>query len=229
MPRPSAAKAWREPMPAAAGPRLVAITDLSALGQSQDALVARLRDLASAAAPGTLALLLRDHSASARQRLSLGQELRDIARSFQQQLWVADRLDLALLLEADALHLGEASVSASVARRLIGGKLRISRAWHEATCASAAQAAELEDVDALLVSPVLAPRKGRAALGTAALGVLGEQLRARNSACQLYALGGVTAENAASCRAAGAFGVAALGAALGDAALDLLAALEIAR
>ncbi|SRR5258706_11971482 len=229
MPRPEAAKAWCEPMPAAAGPRLVAITDLSAASQSQAALVAHLRRLASAATPGSLALLLRDHSASARQRLSLGRELRDIARSFEQELWVADRLDLALLLEADALHLGEASVSASSARRLVGSNVRISRAWHESTCASAAQVAELAQVDVLLVSPVMAPRKGRGALGALVLGVLGEQLRARNSACKLYALGGVTAENAAACRAAGAFGVAAIGAALGDGALDLLTALEIAR
>ncbi len=209
--------------------RLVAITDLSVAPHDQ--LVARLARLAHAARPGSVALLLRDHSASAKQRLALGRLLQDIRRSSQQQLWVADRLDLALLLEADALHLGEASVSATVARRLVGAEVRISRAWHAVPldAAATAELAELAEVDALLVSPVLEPRKGRPALGLGALGVLGEQLRARHSACHLYALGGVSAANAGACRAAGATGVAAIGAALRDDPQPLLAALGIAR
>jgi thiamine-phosphate pyrophosphorylase len=213
-------------MPAAPAPRLVAITDLSVAAPLE--LVARLRQLALAAAPGSIALLLRDHAASARQRLELGQQLRDIARATGQELWVADRLDLALLLQAKGVHLGEASVSARAARRLVGGAVRISRAWHEASMAGAAEDA-LAEVDALLVSPVLAARKGRPALGLSTLSALGEQLRARNPACQLYALGGVSAENAADCRAAGAFGVAAIGAALAPDPLPLLSALELRR
>jgi thiamine-phosphate pyrophosphorylase len=211
----------------ARAPRLLAITDLGVLPGPE--LVLRLRRLAEAASAGGVALLLRDHAATAKQRLELGQALRDVARSSGQELWVADRLDLALLLEADGVHLGEASVSATVARRLIGGKLRISRALHAASLLAAAEGDELEQVDALLVSPVLAPRKGRAALGLPALGAMGEQLRARNRACKLYALGGVSAENAAACRAAGAFGVAAIGAALAADPLALLEALELRR
>jgi thiamine-phosphate pyrophosphorylase len=209
----------------APAPRLIAITDLGVL--ARESLAARLAELAANAAPGTLALLLRDHSSSAKERLALGHELREITQSFAQELWVADRLDLALLLQADVAHLGEASVSASVARRLVGADMRISRAWHASSLSGVEN--ELHDVDALVVSPVMAPRKGRPALGPAALGVLGEQLRARNQACQLYALGGVSAANAAACRAAGAWGVAAIGAALTGNAVALLDALEIRR
>ena len=208
-------------------PRLIAITDLSVL--EADALALQLRRLASLARPGSVAILLRDHAASAKQRLALGTELRDIATGTGQALWVADRLDLALLLKADGVHLGEASVSATVARRLVGETVVVSRAWHATSLSEAAVADELADVDALLVSPVLAPRKGRPALGVEALGVLGEQLRARNRACHLYALGGVSAENAASCVGAGAIGVAAIGAALAPDPSALLSALEILR
>ncbi len=84
-------------------------------------------------------------------------------------------------------------------------------------------------MDALLVSPVLAPRKGRPALGLLPLGGLGEQLRARDLACQIYALGGVSAENAAGCLQAGATGVAAIGAALAPDAEPLLSALGVLR
>jgi thiamine-phosphate pyrophosphorylase len=206
---------------------LVAITDSSLL--PADVLVARLARLAELAQPGTLALLLRDHSASALERLNLGKRLGAVARSSGQALWVADRLDLALLLEADGVHLGEGSVTAVIARRLLGADVRISRAWHAASLTAAPAAEELAAVDALLVSPVLSPRKGRPALGLGPLGVLGEQLRARNWACQPYALGGVSAENAAACRQAGAYGVAAIGAALADDPGPLLAALEMLR
>ena len=209
---------------AAAWPRLIAITDASLL--PIETLLARLGKLAAAAQPGTLALLLRDHALGARERLRLGQALQSVAREHGQALWVADRLDLALLLEADAVHLGEGSVTASDARKLLGSQMRISRAWHAAALDGVDAAGELHAVDALLVSPVLAPRKGRPALGLSPLGVLGEQLRARNLACQIYALGGVSAENAAECLQAGAIGVAASGAALGPDAAGLLGALR---
>jgi thiamine-phosphate pyrophosphorylase len=211
----------------AALPRLLAITDLGLL--PAEVLLARLRRLAVQARPGTLALVLRDHGKSALERLTLGKQLLDVARGSGQALWVADRLDLALLLEADGVHLGEGSVSAAVARRLVGDAVRISRAWHQASLIDSPTAEELAQVDALLVSPVLAPRKGRPALGLAPLGVLGEQLRARNWACQLYALGGVSAENASACRQAGALGVAAIGAALAEDPSALLAALDMLR
>jgi thiamine-phosphate pyrophosphorylase len=210
-------------------PRLVAITDTDVAPAGE--LVTRLRRLAASAVPGSVALLLRDHGLSGKARLELGRALSDLAREHQQRLWVADRLDLALLLGADALHLGEASVSARAARSLLPETAGISRAWHVTSLDDAALS-ELSAVDALLVSPVLAPRKGRPALGLSALGVLGEQLRARNQAYpqpQLYALGGITARDAAACLAAGATGVAAIGAALAPDVAPLLEALAIRR
>lgn len=211
-------------MTARAWPRLVAITDASVLPLPELSL--RLRRLAARAGPGTVALLLRDHALSAKARLALGKALRDAAGEHGQQLWVADRLDLALLLGADGAHLGEASVSASRARELLPPGVRISRAFHPAPEGVVSEAvAELAQVDALLVSPVLAPRKGRAALGLATFSTWGEQLRARHQAYPLYALGGVTSDNAAACVAAGAAGVAAIGAALAPDPAPLLEAL----
>jgi thiamine-phosphate pyrophosphorylase len=212
---------------AASWPRLIAITDASLL--PIETLLGRLGKLAAAAEPGSLAVLLRDHALGARERFRLGQALQAIARANGQALWVADRLDLALLLGADAVHLGEGSVTALAARSLLGPDVRISRAWHAASLEGAPAADELHAVDALLVSPVLAPRKGRPALGLGPFEVLGEQLRARNLACQLYALGGVSADNAAECLQSGATGVAAIGAALAPDAERLLTSLALLR
>jgi len=205
-------------------PRLIAITDLSELDPVT--LLGRLQRLAEAATPGSLALLLRDHAASGRQRLGLGHELASIARSTSQALWVADRLDLALLLEAHGLHLGEGSVPASAARKGWDSGRWLSRAWHRADLSDVA---ELEGVNALLLSPVLSERKGRPALGLDALARCSQAAAARAETPLVYALGGVTSDNAASCLRAGASGVAAIGAALAPDPSALLGALGIAR
>jgi thiamine-phosphate pyrophosphorylase len=205
---------------------LLAITDSTAF--PIETIVSRVRELARRARPGSVAVLLRDHALPGRQRLEFGRRLGDVAREQGQKLWVADRLDLALLLAADGLHLGEASVPAAVARQLIGEELPVSRAFHASSLADVDQR-ELSQVDALVVSPVLAPRKGRAGLGPEVLATLGAQLKTAGHDVALFALGGVTAENAASCVAAGAHGVAAIGAALRGEPSALVNALGITR
>lgn len=207
-------------------PRLLAITDLSLLPEA--AIEARLIELCGQARPGSVAVLLRDHATGARERLRFGERLRCVTRDAEQELWVADRLDLALLLEADGLHLGEASVRPRDARRLLGRDRRISRAWHQVGLGPATEQ-ELEGADALLMSPIFEARKGRPALGLAALEHLSQALSARAAPPQLYGLGAVTAERAQACLSAGAWGIAAIGAVLSAEPLRLLASLGIAR
>jgi thiamine-phosphate pyrophosphorylase len=208
-------------------PKLVAITDLTRF--SAEHLLARTAELAQKARPGGLAVLLRDHQANSRARLSLGRELGRRLRAAEQQLWIADRLDLALLLAADALHLGEGSMTARDARALLGPDRRISRAWHVAGPLSDSAATELDEVDNVLLSPILEPRKGRPALGVTALGALTESLKARGISAGVLALGGVSAALAPACLAAGAQGVAAISAAWSSDVVELVRALGIAR
>jgi thiamine-phosphate pyrophosphorylase len=203
-------------------PKLLAITDLTRYSAPE--LIERARALSVQAVPGSVAVLLRDHGASVRERLLLGRALRELTRAAGQQLWVADRLDLALTLQADGAHLGEASVTALQARQVLGSGLRISRAWHGAVAAG-----ELAGTDAVLVSPIFEARKGRPALGVAALSGAARELSGLGSSAQVFALGGVCASNVAACLAAGAYGAAAIGAAWADDVGDLVAALGAAR
>jgi thiamine-phosphate pyrophosphorylase len=167
-------------------------------------LVRRFEHLAARAAPGSLMVQLRDLQLKDRERLELGRTLRDVTRRHDQALAVNDRADLALLIEADGLHLGEASVAVPEARKLVGG-LFISRARHDPARAGSSGA------DAELISPIFAERKGRPALGIEAV----ERARScAGGATLIYALGGVDAQNAARCLAAGADGVAVMGAVL---------------
>lgn len=149
-----------------------------------------------------LGVQLRSPELSARELLTLGRTLRERTRRVGALFFVNDRLDLALLLEADGLHLGRGSVDAREARRALGAKL-VTRSVHDERDLSAALA---EGVDAALVSPIFAsPEKG-SPRGLAWL----TALHARAPDLALVALGGVTAQNAAACFAAGAAAVAGI-------------------
>ncbi len=201
-------------------PRLIAFTDLGVAPASK--LVERARRAASRAAPASILFVLRDKERSAQERLELGRVLAEVARRTEQRFGVADRIDLALLLGADALHLGEGSVETHDARRLLGGRAFVTRAVH------VPEEAALADADGVVFSPVIEARKGRPAWGLGGLARAREKLTSRGSA--LYALGGVRAENAAACLASGATGVAVIGALFADEdATELLRALGILR
>jgi thiamine-phosphate pyrophosphorylase len=187
-------------------PRLIAITDFSRVGPAET--LVRFEQLAAAASPGTVMLQLRDRDHSARERLAFGRKLSALCRRTRQFLQVNDRLDLAVLLEADAVHLGEASVATADARRLIGSDRWITRACHDMT-----RVAEI-DADGVVLSPILGARKGRAALGVEALQKASRRLEARGGGVTLIALGGVDAAGARDCFRNGADAVAVVGAGL---------------
>jgi thiamine-phosphate diphosphorylase len=201
-------------------PRLIAFSDLDVAPARS--LIERSERAARSARPGSVLFVLRDKERPARERVELGRALADVARRSEQRFGVADRLDLALLLGASAIHLGEGSVETADARRLLGGRVFVTRSVHTP------EEAPLVEADGVVFSPVIEPRKGRTAWGLGGLVRAREKLTTRGPA--LYALGGVRAENAAACLASGATGVAVIGALFGtDDATALLGALEILR
>jgi thiamine-phosphate pyrophosphorylase len=209
-------------------PRLIAISD-SARG-ARDEWLRHLEAVLAAARPGSVLVLLRDPESPIRERLELGRHCRRLTLAHGQLLSVNDRLDLACLLDADAVHLSEASVSTEDARafaREHGRRWWLSRACHDARQLLAATA------DAVLLSPIAEPRKGRLALGVAGLREA-LALRAQRPAvlgdCAVYALGGITRHNAGDMLAAGADGAALIGELfVPGAGPALLAALGIAK
>lgn len=188
-------------------PELIVISDAATFG---DTLTISETELWCAArAPGTLMVQLRDKVLSASARLHLGKELRRITRRHGQALVINDRIDLVVLLEADGLHLAENSVGTADARMALGQDVWISRACHSPVLVD-----EYTDCDAIILSPVLASRKGNPALGLGALRVARQRLDAAKDADgpmrapALYALGGATPENRLECELAGADGIA---------------------
>ncbi len=185
-----------------ARPRLIVMTDLGVapLGVLEE----RITRVVAAAAPGSVMVQLRDRELPVRERLELGRRLLAMVREHDQLFTVNDRIDLALLLDADGVHLGEQSVAPDDARQILGPEKLISRACHDPA------SAEPRGADALLLSPVLGERKGNPPLGVEAIATA----RPLAGDARLYALGGVDAAGAARCVEAGFDGVAVIGAVL---------------
>ena len=214
-------------MKAAPPPRLIAITD--SRNQPPATMLPRLESLLGGAKPGSVLLQLRDRQLPILERREFGEVLRALTRRHEQWLAVNDRLDLALLVAADAVHLPESGVTPEQARAFAAAH---GRDWLVSAAAHAPEALAESRADALLLAPVAAARKGRAALGAEALSqarALGAGRSPALGPCHLYALGGVGAPNARALMDAGADGVAAIGAWLDQDATALLEALGIAR
>lgn len=199
-------------------PRLIAITDVAHYGASRT--LDAFSRLCRCAVPGAVCVQLR-WDASPRQVLELGRALAAVCVSSEQHLCVNERLDVALALGVRAVHLKANSPEAGTVRQLWTARrtdVWLTRAWHPESDALR------RDVDALVVSPVGAERKGRQALGL-------DGLRAAATAAgetPVYALGGVDGSNVEQIVAAGARGVAAIGACYGE-VLPLLRGLGVAR
>jgi thiamine-phosphate pyrophosphorylase len=208
-------------------PRLIVVSD--ARRGSLGRWLSELTALCEVARRGSVLVLLRDRELPIRERQALGERLRLLSHAHGQWLSVSDRLDLALLLDADAVHLAEASVSTDDARHF--GARYGRRFWISSACHAPQQIA-VSGADAVLLSPVVAPRKGRPALGSAGLREAAQLRNARSdrTSLALYALGGVTHRQARELDAAGADGVAVMGELFQPGAVGLLAAeLEILR
>ena len=176
-------------------PRVIQITDETVLARED--LLARV----SRMRPGH-AVQLRDPQLSGRALIQLGHELRRRTRDVGARLVVNDRIDVALCVEADGVHLGRLSVAAGDARTLLPDGI-ITCSAHGIEEVLAAQRA---GADAVLLSPIFAsPGKGTP-LGVEAL----RQARAAAPEIVVIALGGVTAESASLCVEAGAGGVASI-------------------
>lgn len=74
----------------------------------------------AAIAGGATIVQYREKMASTRQMIAEAQALRELTRRAGVPLIVNDRLDVALAVDADGVHVGQDDMPAALARRLIG-------------------------------------------------------------------------------------------------------------
>ncbi|HET7541390.1 MAG TPA: thiamine phosphate synthase [Polyangiaceae bacterium] len=198
-------------------PRLIVFSDSTRA--PVPLMLERFAALAERALAGTVQFTLRDYSLPVRQRWAVAERLAELSLRSGQWFAIAERADLARAFGCPAFHLPQSGLSAADARSYLGSHVVLSRGCHEL-----ARAVEPE-LDAVLLSPIFEARKGRSALGPGALA----SARAAQPRPAWFALGGVEPDNAAACLAAGAAGVAVIGAALAPDPEPLLLALQIQR
>ncbi|MCB9504774.1 MAG: thiamine phosphate synthase [Gemmatimonadales bacterium] len=179
-----------------------------------------LRAAAIAAAGPAVALVARWPGGTADQLAELARRTVANARPPEAQVFVTGRVDIAVAVGATGVVRREGDLDLAAMRTVAGGRrLTWLASVHDVAGAQAAAAA---GADALVVGTIWpsASHPGRAGAGLdllracAALGL------------PVFAIGGVTAERAEAARAAGAWGVAAIGA-LFDAADSYRAAREL--
>jgi len=184
-----------------AAPRLYLITDRTATGgRALDQVVAEALAGAGARA-GEVAVQLREKDLDGRALLALARSLRAVTAAAGAQLYINDRVDVALAANADGVHLGGRSLAPADVRAL-APRLRIgvsTHSQHEVKRVAAAR------VDFVVFGPVFAtPSKPGFFIGVdrlaqvVALGV------------PVVALGGIDEKNAQECILAGASGVACI-------------------
>ena len=93
----------------------------------------------------------RDKSASDREFLKVAFALRQLTQKFQRIFIVNDRIAVAMLVQADGVHLGHEDLPVEQARALVGSSLLIGRSTHSLEEARAAQEA---GADYLGVGPI---------------------------------------------------------------------------
>lgn len=188
-------------------PRVQIITDLATV--SEPVLLDRLSRAAALpeAARQRLSVQLRDPALPVRELVRLGLSLRRLTRDLGARLIVNDRVDVALLVGADGVHLGRRSMSVGEARALLGPGAWVSTSAHAADDVLLSARA---GASAVLLSPIFAsPGKGEP-LGPPALTGAREALSREGLSLALFALGGIDVDNAPACFEAGAEGVAAI-------------------
>lgn len=174
-------------------------------------------------AAGLRWLSLRDKDLPATERAALARTLAERARPWGATVTVHGDPGLALACGAAGVHLPDGG-DAAAARALLGPRARIGVSAHDA--AGIARAAA-QGADYVTLSPVF-PSPGKPGYGPP-LGLDGFARLAADAPLPVLALGGIDAGNAASVLAAGAAGVAVMGALLradtGVATAQLLGAL----
>jgi len=163
--------------------------------------------VAEAVAGGVTCVQLREKSCSTREFLDEALALKALLQPLRVPLIINDRVDIALAVVADGMHLGQTDMPISHARRLLGPNCLIGIS---AESVEDAIEAEQQGADYIGISPVFStPTKTDTA---PALGLEGIRQIRELVRIPLVGIGGINLTNAAQVLAAGADGVAVVSA-----------------
>jgi thiamine-phosphate pyrophosphorylase len=180
--------------------RIYPITDRSLSGLSHAEQVAAL------AKRGMTVIQLREKNLSPSEFYQEAADAVLVARRHGIKIIINDRVDVALALRADGVHLGQDDLPVEAARRLLGNDAIIGLSTHDV--AQAIEAAR-QPIDYLAIGPIFSTvtkERSNPPVTLAGLAIVREAV----SRIPLVAIGGLNAANHAEAIAAGADAVAVI-------------------
>ncbi len=170
-------------------------------------LAGNLSDVRSAVSAGVSIVQYREKSGDTGALYKEALRLAEICRGTATKFIVNDRIDIALAVDADGVHLGQSDMPYDIARRILGPDKIIGITVHSV---DEAVKAEREGADYLGVSPIFSTSTKKDAGIPAGLTLISE-IR-KKSSLPLIAIGGIDLSNAPDVIAAGADMVCAISA-----------------
>lgn len=154
--------------------------------------------IASALEGGVKILQLREKTMPANKILELGKKIKQLCLQYDTTFIINDRIDIALLLEADGVHLGQDDLSVADARAILGDKCIVGISTHEP--AQALKAVE-DGADYIGMGPVFATptKQGRTPVGLEYVKWVSENIEIPS-----FGIGGIDTENVDKVLEAGA-------------------------
>jgi thiamine-phosphate pyrophosphorylase len=150
---------------------------------------------------------LREKNCSTLEFIEQALALKDILKSTRVPLIINDRVDVALAVEADGVHLGQTDMPLAMAKKILGDTMIIGISGESL---EDAVEAERNGADYLGVSPIYAtPTKTDTA---APLGLEGLREIRKTVQLPLVGIGGLNRDNSAAAIRSGADGVAVVSA-----------------
>jgi len=160
---------------------------------------------------GVKAVQLREKDLDTRSLLSMAYSLRELTSGYMAKLFINDRVDIAMAVDADGVHLGGESMTAFAARKAAGEAMLIGVSAHSI---EEAKKAEEEGADFITLGPIFeTPSKIKYGqpLGAELLRQASGQI-----SIPVFAIGGIKKERVESVLEFGASGIALISAILGS-------------
>ncbi|MBW2241054.1 MAG: thiamine phosphate synthase [Deltaproteobacteria bacterium] len=167
----------------------------------------------AACAGGAAVVQLRTKHATDRVALAWAREIRELTREAGVGFFVNDRFDLALLAEADGVHLGQEDLAPEQLPAEARARLQVGRSTHDEAQLIRAMT---EPVDYVAFGPVFGTRSKESPYTPRGLEAL-SKAAARVAPKPLVAIGGIGEAEAGAVEAAGAAGFAVISAVAGAA------------
>jgi thiamine-phosphate pyrophosphorylase len=187
-------------------PKVYPITDPNLSGLSHAEQIDRL------IAGGATLIQFRDKQAASRDFYRQAEAALKIARQYDVRLIINDRVDVALALGADGVHLGQQDMPVEAARRLLGERAIVGISTHNL---EQAKLAANMPADYVAFGPIFATSTKENPDPIAGLEAL-RGVRTIVSALPLVAIGGITLANAEEAWKAGADIVSSIAALVSD-------------